>query len=487
MSSADPNVHAYSSEEIGRRFSACEGKTLGEIDRTGVFAGKPRNKGVAGDVIEQSVLGYPADSRQEPDIEIDGVPYEVKTTGVIRGRKGEGLVAKEPMSVTAVSVDRIWKEEFSTSLFWHKLEHLLIAYYLYNNGEPAKVNDTLEYASFPYLGYELHEWSESDRLVFETDWKLVKDFVERVHLEGLSPDEEYPKISHELNQQLLYTDTAPKWPHSPRWRLKRSTVSALVQQRFGDKLEHLSGQYSSYTDLERKCRSLRLEYAGATVRELAQLTGFTGRTDGKAVGEGLIVRMFGTSAKRMSRVDVFAKAGIHCMTAVVANGVTKMAEDTKFVRIDFDEIMDPSVEWEDSSALEAFLCRSLCAVFSEPSASAPLEENVFLGFKWVTFDDFAIAEARSVWEEVRRLIFSGELKDILSLRKDGSPIINKTGVVKSAPNFPKARGASAVFVRGDSRDSTIKPLEVNGIRMYRQYLWLKKDWLARHLEEIDFI
>lgn len=479
--------HDFTNEEIAQRFESCRGKTLGEIDRTGVFSGKPKNKGVAGDVIEQSILGYPADTRQEPDIEIDGIPYEVKTTGLVKSREDDKLVAKEPMSVTAVSVDRIWRERFESSAFWHKLEHLLLAYYLYNNGRNSKVSDTMEYAAFPFLDYELHEWSEEDRSVLKSDWTLVHDFVERVHAEGMDPDEEYPKLSHELNRQLLYTDTSPKWPHSPRWRLKRSTVSALVREHFEGGLEELPSTYASYGDLERACRELRFQFGEHTVEEIANAVGYTGSLKSKSVSEALIVRMFGGTAKKLSKIDVFAKAGITCKTVVTTGGPAQMAEDTKFLKMDVAELEDVSISWDESSAREGFERRVLCAVFSEPSVKAPLRENVFLGFKWIELDDQALDEARRVWEESRRLIVSGALRDVVSFGKDGVPVVNKTGVIRSAPNFPKARGARAVFVRGDSLNSTKKPLVINGIAMYPQYFWLKRSWVADRLDRSNFM
>ncbi len=60
-------------------------KLLGDIDVNNAFdktIGKPKVTGIAGDVIEQSVLGYPANSDQKPDIIVDGKNVEVKTTGV---------------------------------------------------------------------------------------------------------------------------------------------------------------------------------------------------------------------------------------------------------------------------------------------------------------------------------------------------------------------------------------------------------------------
>lgn len=97
---------AFTREEIENLLDSCIGKTLGEIDSTDVFGRYANsNKGLAGDVIEQSVLGYPPDTRQYPDIVVDGVETEVKTTGVRVGRgRSREIEAKEPMSITAVSI-----------------------------------------------------------------------------------------------------------------------------------------------------------------------------------------------------------------------------------------------------------------------------------------------------------------------------------------------------------------------------------------------
>lgn len=62
-------------------------------------------------MIEQSVFDYPADTKSEPDLLIDGRPVELKTTGLkrvsSRDKSGHKLEAKEPMSITAVSLNQI--------------------------------------------------------------------------------------------------------------------------------------------------------------------------------------------------------------------------------------------------------------------------------------------------------------------------------------------------------------------------------------------
>lgn len=124
--------HSFSEREIHSRFGAIVGHTVAEVDTAGILAASSasRNKGRIGAVIEQSVLGYPADSDRRPDIVIDGWPWEVKATGLVEVARG-GWRAKEPMSITAVAPEGIVSESFTTSAFWHKSERLLIVYYLY--------------------------------------------------------------------------------------------------------------------------------------------------------------------------------------------------------------------------------------------------------------------------------------------------------------------------------------------------------------------
>lgn len=82
--------HSFSEREIHSRFGAIVGHTVAEVDTVGVLAASKasRNKGRIGAVIEQSVLGYPADSDRRPDIVIDGQPWEVKATGLVEVARG---------------------------------------------------------------------------------------------------------------------------------------------------------------------------------------------------------------------------------------------------------------------------------------------------------------------------------------------------------------------------------------------------------------
>ena len=85
----DPS-RIFTREQVESLLTATIGKTLLQPDAAQLFAhheGRDKVKGIAGDIIEESVLGCKKDSKQEPDILVDDVLTELKTTGMIEPKK----------------------------------------------------------------------------------------------------------------------------------------------------------------------------------------------------------------------------------------------------------------------------------------------------------------------------------------------------------------------------------------------------------------
>ncbi len=475
------NNHKFTKQQVQELLEDCLNKTLGEIDKNHVFdrtKQNPKITGIAGDVIEQSVFGYDANSDASPDLNIDGILTELKTTGIRLSKKNpREYEAKEPMSITAVSPNIIVGEEFSKSRFWHKLAHLLLVYYLYSSDKTVLAS---EYAKFFIKGYQLLEFSEEDKRVLEQDWMIVRDFIR-----SLNKDEKrYPEISH-LRDKLLFIDTAPKWPHPPRFRLKRTVVSNIVQKHFNGSLEQLPKSYNTFSEIEIKCHEITAKYKNKTVSELMQEFSIEGKID-KSIGERLVVRMFGGTSKKMHDIELFNKIGLLGKTIVLTqNG--KKTEDMKLFRINFDEIVNINEHFDNSEFFDYFAENQILCIIFEEHDNKDFGKNTFLGFKRLSFsDEFIDLNVKSVWERIRELVIYKELKDIPILDSKGKQRVNKTGVLQSAPNFPKS-SEGLIFVRGDSSDSTKKPELVNGIRMYRQYIWIKGTYLSQKMDEKDFI
>lgn len=481
--------HTFSEQDIRQRFNAIVGHTVADVDTVGVLAASraSRNKGRIGAVIEQSVLGYPADSDRRPDIVIDGQPWEVKATGLVEVARG-GWRAKEPMSITAVAPEGIVTESFTTSAFWHKASRLLVIYYLYVR--PGK-GVAVEYAGFEFKGYDLHTWREVDRCRLEADWTVVREFV-RTALEG-DIDMEMPNLSTLVNPQLLYLDTSPKWPNRPRFRLKASLVTQMARERLDDGMRMIpdQGGLSSMVALKAHLHGISDTYTGQTLEDLATSFDLSLKTksgrENKSLAEQVVVRLFTGHAGKISQVPLFAKAGLvfKTMTLTPTGGRT---EDMKLnPSIDFDELCDPSVEFEDSAFAAPFIdSTTVVAVLEERYRDCSLRQCRFMGFKVLWLGTYLDA-ARALWDGMRDLIFSDGLVDAPVLKKDGTPRVTpKTRIPMTVPNWPKSRDG-VLFVRGTGADANDKPVTVNGVRMYRQNIWIKGTELTNRLEGLSYL
>ena len=207
----------------------------------------------------------------------------------------------------------------------------------------------------------------------------------------------------------------------------------------------------------------------------------------KSIGEQIIVKMFGGKSKKMQGIELFKKSGIIGKTLTLTEkGMRK--EDMKLFTIDFDEFENENIEFENSQIYDYFTNNKLlCIIFQKPEANSQLSENIFLGFKIINFDEkFIETEVKTSWEKIKDLIVNKKLKDIITLDKDGKPRRNKSGNIMSAPNFPKSSQGN-VFVRGTSSTSDVKPLNINGIQMYNQQIWVKGTYIVEKLNNEKYI
>ena len=504
--------HIYEKADLIRRLEAYRGKTFELIDNKGMFDHVrefPLQKGIAGAVVEQCIFGYDADSKQEADLIIlDGeeeIKTELKTTGMlIELRPARHYVAKEPMSITAVGVYDIAEQEFFTSHFWDKLEHMLIVYYHYNADHAVTA---YEYKDFPLVGYEFHEFSENDVEILRNDWENVRKLCADVVARFPGPrnaqwkadvKQEYIDVHGQLRRVLSYIDLAPKFP--PRFRLKKPTVSAIIANHFGYSLEQLPGRYTAFSDIDRKCQELTRKYKGRTIASLAREFNipYSRDSENKAITERIVVAMFGGTSSKLNQIELFEKFGLIAKSVVVTSTGGR-TEDMKLFRVDFNEITRNTITeddgttrpylFEDSDLYTYFADHEfLCIIFEEAKSRieerAPgmfveiphkLGDNKFLGFQRLVFsDEFIENTVRPVWEDTRNKVINGTLQDVVQRKRDGSAIVNKTGEISSAPNFIKSRD-NDVFLRGSGIDSSLRHKTecVNGIRMLPQYIWIK--------------
>ncbi len=498
--------HFFTKKELQKILSDTVNKTLGEIDKNNVFEKTkkhPKITGIAGDVIEQSVLGYPPDRAQRPDLDVDGVLTELKTTG-IRLKKTKSSTyyeAKEPASITAVSIDTIAKERFESSAFWHKAEHILFVFYQYESSTSVMA---AEYANFHIRGFCFNKFSEDDIAILRKDWQLIHDFIQNIqeNYDEESAKKEYPNLSTIINKKTTYLDTAPKYPNPPRFRLRRRVVTVIVQETFGENLEKLPDRYLSMSDIEKKCANISNKFGEQTLIKILSSFDFdiNQKSNIKQLAEQAIVRMFGGKSKKISKIEVFRKFGYIGKTMVLTSKGTR-TEDMKLWPVDFDDFKEKNIIDEDGiqrtkmfedSDLYANLHdhKLLCILFKEQipkkGNKVVYGDNIFMGFKVIDLtDEDIMSEAKKTWQDTTRLIQNNELDVFPVLDKLGNPIINKNGLIKQATNLPKSKN-HVIFFKGTGNDSSDKVC-INGKMMLRQNYWIKGSFLAKKLSSIPFI
>ena len=320
----------------------------------------------------------------------------------------------------------------------------------------------------------------------KNDWKIVRDFIRYLQEEYEDYEEEYPRISNELRNNLMYIDTAPKWPNRPRFRLKKTFVNSIVQEYFNGSLEQLPKSFTSYSEIDETCHELTKKYNGKTIQELVDLLDIEVKTINKSIGEQIIVKMFGGKSNKMKQISLFNKLGIMGKTLTLTEKGLKK-EDMKLFTIDFNEFYQ-DIQFEESQVYDYFANNKLlCIIFQRQNNNTKICENIFLGFKMIRFDrEFIQNDVYVTWARIKDLVVNDKLEDVVMLDRNGNPRRNPHGNIMSAPNFPKSSEGN-VFVRGTSSTSDVKPLTINGIKMYNQQIWVKGLYIVEKLNNIDYI
>lgn len=504
----------YTKEYVRTLLDGVKGKTLGEVDKSKQFDRTKTSKkitGIAGDVIEQSVFEYERDSKQECDIEIDGVLTELKTTGVripksdlskVKGKVGDAynlyLRAKEPMSITGVTLEPTIQTDFKTSHFWEKSEHLLMVFYEYKSYDAVPAS---AYADFKIIDYCYNKFSAEEQAKLCKDWEIVRDYLQPIYKKYQDEEERNQKLvgfTHELRTKLLLIDLAPgfkktgKSYQKPRYRFKKTFVDYIVQGHF-DKSRaaneiSLKESFSSFAQLDARCRTISNHYKGKTLTQLKTDLKIDSDISNKSFGALCVLKMFDADCKRLNQISDFKKSGIIAKTITITPKGNR-TEDMKLKLIDFEEWADKGIDFEDSDIYSYFCEHSfLCPVFCEHDCNDS-SKTTFEGFKRFAFDeDFIENEVKRTWIDSRNLIYNKTLKWEFKYNKEGERIKNTSGSYSGAPNFPKSADYN-VFFRGGQSDSSdkYKTEQVNGIKMLPQFFWLKGTYIADKLKSIDYL
>lgn len=441
------------------------GKTFGELDKNNRLY-NPSNKGMLGQVIEESVFEYKINSLSQPDfieakVELKVTPYKINKNGT--------LSAKERLVLNIINYVEEAQKDFYNSSFWKKNKTLLIMYYLYEFDKLYK-DMQIEYTF-------LHEFTKSNDLeIIKQDYKIIHDKI----LAGKA---------HEISEaDTMYLaactkganrNSVKKQPFSNvmaqqrAYSLKQSYMSALLREHVYKADRNISlalepilkEPLSNEETFENYIESIVSKFYGESTEELFKI--FKINTTAKSKRAMLISRILNINS--ISNSEEFIKSGMKFKTIHVESNWS-IKESMSFPSFNFCELANE--EWETSTIRNMFLStKFVFAVFKKDLEGI---ERFYSTIFWkMPLDDLDI-EYKKVFDKTKRLLKDGNIVREIKIHK---------GKITYFTNFPKSKENRVGHVRphAKNRDDVCK-LPINDNMTSRDTypkhcFWLNKKYI----------
>jgi DNA mismatch repair protein MutH len=294
------------------------------------------NKGGFGTVLERHYFGYEPNSRPEPDFAEAGV--ELKATPL--KRSGSRLVSKERLVLGMIDYMEVVSEEWESSTFLKKNSHLLLVFYLHEQGKDPR--------DFVIRIVRLFDFPPEDLAIIRRDWQTIVDKVKAGRAHELSEgDTLYLAACTKSSDSTRRRKQPFGEPAKPRaFSLKQSYMNTVIQGAPAMKAI-AAAEVVRGRSLEDVVASRFEPYVGKTADQIADLVGLKAKRHAKSFYALLTKRILGAGDK--DRIAEFEKADIKVKTMrLLPNGRPK--EDLPFRAFDYCDLV--AQEWETSDLRE---------------------------------------------------------------------------------------------------------------------------------------
>lgn len=157
--------------------SNSKGKTIGEIKEELNIHNTVMKKGASGLIVE-TLLGIKNNNIKDADIPEIGC--EVKILPLQKNKNGE-IKAKEPTAIQMINYFEVANQTWETADLRKKINLTFWVVYLAKENGKAFAQD-----DYKIIDYFLDQPSQSDNLVFKSDWELIQDYIKRGDADKLS-------------------------------------------------------------------------------------------------------------------------------------------------------------------------------------------------------------------------------------------------------------------------------------------------------------
>ena len=436
--------------------SKLKGKSLREACGEDVINNTYIGKGNFGQILEKYYFQYEPNSVSEPDFH--EVNLELKTSPLKKGANNH-LSAKERLVLSIINYFEIVNQDFDSSTFLKKNNHLLLILYLYENG--VNVLDLI----IKLVG----DWKlpDDDLIIIRADWEKIQGKIKSGK-------------AHELSEgDTFYLGACTKGGKGGNPRAQPFSDVPAKQRAFALKqgyLNHIIGSLSqldgvsygkiidkpiSKLNFERLVISKFEKFYNRTTVEIEEQLGISLNKKAKSYYASLSKKVLGVDIN--DEIEEFAKADVIVKTVrLKENNLPK--EELSFPTFKFIDIVDE--EW-DESAFKEILEHKFLFIFFQIDGDELLLKRV----KFWNMSSSDIEKTKLVWEKTKQIVEDGNI--VAEVTNQG---IRKT-------NLPNKRFSSIAHVRPhaqNANDTFPLPIsdQVTGLNTYTKHcFWLNSNYI----------
>lgn len=464
------DLHGKSFNEIIREY---EVKLAGELMQNEtiyeITDKVKNNKGKLGEIIEEFYFGLNINNESRPDfaeadMELKVTPYKINKNGTIS--------AKERLIISMINYFDIVEKDFFESNVWHKIQFILLIFYLHDNNKKDRKDFIIDY---------IYKYSplKNDLEIIIEDYKKIKQKV----VKGLA---------HELSEgDTLYLGAATKsssskvtreQPNSsidakPRaFSFKSSYMTYLLREIIHphkQKMDSILKNASIKTSFEDYVKNKLSEYIGKSEKELSELFNIT---KSKNRYSRIVLKILGVNT---NNAEEFEKANIVVKTIRVQKN-NNVKESISFPTFNILELLNET--WEESGLRNTLAeTKFLFIIFKETDKGYILSNSKF----WNIDENILDKVVKKEWKLIKE-----KFNDIQLVQKSRSngvrfennlPKKSETEIIHVRPHASKSAYLIDGIKYGNGnleRDTDLLP---NGDRMVKQCFWINNNYIVDNI------
>jgi DNA mismatch repair protein MutH len=403
-----------------------KGKSLRDACNLGVVNNTYTGKGNFGQILEKYYFHYEPNSVSEPDFHEVGL--ELKTSPLKKGAKNH-FSAKERLVLSIINYFEIVNQDFETSSFFTKNNHLLLIFYLHENGV-----DVLDLISMLVGDWKI---PDEDLIIIKSDWDTIQGKIKSGK-------------AHELSEgDTFYLGACTKGGKGGNPRAQPFSNIPAKQRAFALKqgyLNHIIGKLSKINGvsygkiIESTVSNLNFEelviskfekFYNINSDEIGEQLGINLNKKAKSYYASLTKKILGLEVDE--EIEEFEKADVIVKTVRLKENYLPK-EDLSFPAFKYTEIINQ--EWDDS-ALKEILDHKFLFIFFQIKG-----DKIFL--KRAKFWNMSASDKSKVelvWNMTKQIVEDGNIVKQLSDK----------GIRRT--NFPSKKFSSIAHVRPHAKNA----------------------------------